>query len=348
MSDDRRDDAADRWQPPASWTPPSSRPEDKPSESTTPPANPAQPAAAPPASATPPAPDAPPRRDPWQTAPDPWRTTPPVSAPQPKPAVPPLPWERRETTSPPEAPVRAPDLVEQPATPAPQAPAAGAAPSAAPPVRNPFEAQTPAPTRTAPDPASTIAAPRPPVSAPVGAAATAAVTPASAPPIPSVPPLGAPKTDEPTRAWRASELAEPKITLEPAKPADDARRPAAEVKRLRRGRLAIRKFDPISVFRFSLVFQFCAMLIGLLAVGLIYVALRAIGVLGNFEEFMAKFTTSDSFSVSGGKILFYGFIIGCIWTVASTIVLTFGAFLYNLIADIVGGVELIVVERDER
>ena len=162
--------------------------------------------------------------------------------------------------------------------------------------------------------------------------------------------MGTPsRRDEPTRAWRASELTDtpPAVKLKPTTPADEDKRTVGEVRRLRRGRLAIRKIDPISVFRFSIVFQFCAMLIGLLAFALIYVALRAIGAVGKLEELVADTITSD-FSINGGKILFYGFIVGCIWTVASSVVMTFGAFLYNLIADVVGGVELIVVERDER
>lgn len=116
---------------------------------------------------------------------------------------------------------------------------------------------------------------------------------------------------------------------------------------MRRSRLAIRKFDPVTVFRFSIVFQFCAMLIGLLAFGLVYVALRAVGAIGKLEQTIGD-TIGSEFGISGGKILFYGFIVGCIWTVASSVVMTFGAFLYNLIADVVGGVELIVVERDDR
>jgi hypothetical protein len=189
-----------------------------------------------------------------------------------------------------------------------------------------FDAPPPAPTRTAPPPVTTPA-------------------PAS---LPSVPALGAPR-DEPTRAWRASELAEPTLRAEPAADLDveRERRPVAEVRRLRRGRLAIRKIDPVSVFRFSIVFQFCTMLIGLLAVGLIYAALRAVGALGEFEKFIGESLDSD-FAIHGGRMLFLGFIIGCVWTIASTVVMTFGAFLYNLIADVVGGIELIVVERDDR
>lgn len=119
-----------------------------------------------------------------------------------------------------------------------------------------------------------------------------------------------------------------------------------EARRLRKGRLAIRKFDPVTVFRFSIVFQFCTMLIFLLATGLIYGALRAVGVIGSLEDFIGEMITSD-FSINGGKILFFGFIGGIIWTIASSIVMTFGAFMYNLISDVVGGIEMIVVERDD-
>lgn len=157
-----------------------------------------------------------------------------------------------------------------------------------------------------------------------------------------MPPLGG-QRDEPTRSFRASDLAIQRpapVDVEPTK------RAIGEARRLRKGRLAIRKFDPVSVFRFSIVFQFCSMLIFLLATGLIYGVLRLVGVISSLEGFLTEMFSSD-FQIDGGKIIIYGFIAGCIWTVASSVVMTFGAFMYNLIADVVGGIEMIVVERDD-
>lgn len=88
------------------------------------------------------------------------------------------------------------------------------------------------------------------------------------------------------------------------------------------------------------------MLIMLLAGGLIYGALRAVGVVGNIEGLIAELIRSD-FKIEGFRLFVLGFLAGVVWTVVASIVTTFGAFLYNLIADVVGGVEMIVVERDQ-
>lgn len=146
-----------------------------------------------------------------------------------------------------------------------------------------------------------------------------------------LPPIPKPETPAPSRIEHA---------------AHPERRPVGEVRKLRRGRLAIRKFDPVSIFRFSMIFYFCTMLVLLLAGGLIYTVLRVVGVVGNIEQLVAELIRGD-FKISGFKLFFYGFIAGSIWSVVMSVVTTFAAFLYNLIADVVGGVEMIVVERDQ-
>ena len=55
-------------------------------------------------------------------------------------------------------------------------------------------------------------------------------------------------------------------------------KPAVQVRRLRRGRLAVRKIDPGAVLKFSLVFYFCMLLIMMLATAIIFAFLKAFGV----------------------------------------------------------------------
>ncbi|MFA5892170.1 MAG: DUF3566 domain-containing protein, partial [Actinomycetota bacterium] len=120
--------------------------------------------------------------------------------------------------------------------------------------------------------------------------------------------------------------------------------PAVTVRRLRRGRLAIRKIDPWAVFKFSLVFYFCMLIILMLATGVIFTALKGFGVIGNIEQLMQDL--EFDVTISGGLIFRWFFLIGVAGTMVASAITTFMAFLYNLIADVVGGIELLVTERE--
>ncbi|MGH2728650.1 MAG: DUF3566 domain-containing protein [Actinomycetota bacterium] len=50
--------------------------------------------------------------------------------------------------------------------------------------------------------------------------------------------------------------------------------------------------------------------------------------------------------MSGGGIFRWLFLFGLLWAVVASAVTVFMAFLYNLIADVVGGIEVSVAERE--
>ena len=179
--------------------------------------------------------------------------------------------------------------------------------------------------------------------------------------------------DEKTRAWSAREsLPEERrwpragATTEAADRADDVsppvsppplpmkrdiaanpqgeKKPAMQVRRLRRGRLAIRKIDPWAVLKFSLVFYFCMLLIFLLGTAVIFATLKAFGVIDNIERVLRNLQID--FTIAGGTIFRWFFLIGLVGTVVASAITVFLSFLYNLIADVVGGIELLVTERE--
>jgi hypothetical protein len=121
-------------------------------------------------------------------------------------------------------------------------------------------------------------------------------------------------------------------------------RSAVQVRRLRRGRLAVRKIDPGAVLKFSLVFYFCMLLIMMLATAIVFAFLKAFGVIANIEKLFRDL--DFHVSITGGFILRWFFLIGLAGTIVATAVTVFMAFLYNLIADVVGGIELLVTERE--
>ena len=142
-----------------------------------------------------------------------------------------------------------------------------------------------------------------------------------------------------------SQSATPAPTSPPTLMPPETKRGAVQVRRLRRGRLVIRKIDPWAVLKFSLVFYLCMLVISLLAVGVIFATLKAFGVIHNIEKFLSGLG-EDNVSITGGWLFRWVFLIGLVGSVIASVVTMFMAFLYNLIADVVGGIEMIVTERD--
>lgn len=127
-------------------------------------------------------------------------------------------------------------------------------------------------------------------------------------------------------------------------PSQDPKKPPVQVKRLRRGRLAIRKFSPWAVLKFSLVFFFCMLLIVLLSSAIIFATLKAFGVIDNIERTLRE--SGYDVTLSGGLVFRWLFLLGLVGTVVMSAISMFMAFLYNLIADVVGGIEMLVTERE--
>lgn len=147
-------------------------------------------------------------------------------------------------------------------------------------------------------------------------------------------------TNIPTRPAREERPPAPPPRQEPA----TGKRPPVEVRRLRRGRLAIRKISPWAMFKFSLVFYFCTLLIALLATAILFATLKAFGVIDNIEQLLRDL--EFDVTISGGVIFRWMFLLGLVGTVVASAITVFLSFLYNLIADVVGGIELLVTERE--
>jgi len=113
----------------------------------------------------------------------------------------------------------------------------------------------------------------------------------------------------------------------------------------RRARLVLRKIDPWSVLKFSLLFYFCLLLIMLLGSAIIFAILKSFGVIANIEKLVRELSDA-AFHVSGGAIFRWLFLFGLLGAVVASAVTVFLAFLYNLIADVVGGIEVTVAERE--
>jgi hypothetical protein len=166
----------------------------------------------------------------------------------------------------------------------------------------------------------------------------------------SVPVTEAPR--EPATKVEAVPVERPRRTLPPrARPSTEPR--AAR----RRTRVEIRRVGALSVFKFSLLFYFCAMLIVFFALLMIFLVLQAAGTIDTLENTIGclvqegeRPTTGECipYVIDGVTVFTWMFFLGCVGTIVVAALNTFIALIYNLISDIVGGVEVTLAEKRVR
>jgi hypothetical protein len=117
---------------------------------------------------------------------------------------------------------------------------------------------------------------------------------------------------------------------------------------VRRVRRIIRKFDPWTVLKVSLVLYFVLALAVLLGAVIFWELLNAAGIPQKIDATLAKITIDfiEGSIIPAEESLFKATIFLAIsWVVLATGFTTLGALMYNLISDIVGGIEVIVLEE---
>jgi hypothetical protein len=121
----------------------------------------------------------------------------------------------------------------------------------------------------------------------------------------------------------------------------------------RRTKVTVRRFGLLSVFRFSLLMSICMMLVIWLALLIIFLVLQAVGVTDTIANWIGCLVNSDTEGtykctpavIDGARIFTWLFLIGCMFALVWTALAVFFALLYNLISDIVGGIEVTLSER---
>lgn len=112
---------------------------------------------------------------------------------------------------------------------------------------------------------------------------------------------------------------------------------------VRRVRRIIRRFDPWTVLKVSLVFNAIAATVFVLGLWVMWSLLLQKGIPASITDLFDQ--VKITFVIDGeawGRVVVF---LAIVWTIAATAAMTLGAVLYNLIADLVGGVELTVLEE---
>lgn len=118
--------------------------------------------------------------------------------------------------------------------------------------------------------------------------------------------------------------------------------PAPRVRRVTR---VVRDIDPWSVFKVTLVFHLALYVMVLISSILIWNVANATGTVDNVERFMESFGW-DSFRFDGGQIFHNLWILGLFFVFLLTGLAVVMAAVFNLIADLVGGVRVSVLEEE--
>lgn len=115
--------------------------------------------------------------------------------------------------------------------------------------------------------------------------------------------------------------------------------------RSRQARVVIRKVGPWSVLKLSLLFYLCVMVVVMGAFVILYGVLGAIGALDSVTRLVRDLFADQTFEIHGDWLFTRGLAVGIAMVVLWSLINVFVVFLYNLLADIVGGVEVTLSER---
>lgn len=121
----------------------------------------------------------------------------------------------------------------------------------------------------------------------------------------------------------------------------------------RQAQLTVSRVEPWSVMKFSFVISLVAFIVLFVAVAALYGVLSALGVFSALERAVSSITSSQSSAgfnlahyLAASRILGYAGLLGAVNVVLITALSTVGAVLYNITADLAGGVEVTLKETD--
>jgi hypothetical protein len=134
----------------------------------------------------------------------------------------------------------------------------------------------------------------------------------------------------------------------------EARESRVQVSRRTRGpvraSMQIRRIDPWSVLKVSLLLSVALFFVWMIAVAFLYLVLGGMGVWAKLNSNVGDLLNNTSGSsgelVSSGTIFGGAVLIGLVNIVLLTAMATIAAFVYNLATDLIGGIEVTLADRD--
>ncbi len=131
----------------------------------------------------------------------------------------------------------------------------------------------------------------------------------------------------------------------PVEPAAKATDPgAARSRASRRAHLQVSRVNPWSVTKFGFIVALVCFIVLFVAVLVLYGLLAALGVFAAVNSVVSSVTATGADLFSLARILGYTAFAGGINVLLITLLTTVAAYVYNLAADLVGGIELTLSE----
>src|SRR3954454_18643249 len=115
---------------------------------------------------------------------------------------------------------------------------------------------------------------------------------------------------------------------------------------LRRSRVEMTKVELWSVLKVSLCFYLAGLAILLIAGLVVWLLLDASGGIHKFESFMGDIMSAKDYKLVAPQIFLGSVLVGLVLVALMTIITVIAAALYNVFADLVGGVEVTLVEAN--
>lgn len=119
----------------------------------------------------------------------------------------------------------------------------------------------------------------------------------------------------------------------------------AEVQRVRR---VIRKLDPWTVFKVSIVMHLVFALAALIGLLILWALLVRVGIPDALDRFLVLISLIDEGTVffdNGGRFIRVAMFFSVVFGAAMTLLTTLAAVFYNMASDVVGGVEVVMLEE---
>jgi hypothetical protein len=152
-------------------------------------------------------------------------------------------------------------------------------------------------------------------------------------------------------AWQAATARMPRPQVVPKRP--KAARANKDGSTARQAHLTVARFEPWSVMKFSFMVSLVCFVILFVAVAALYGTLAGLGVFDAIQKALSNVTSGQGTSgvnmshyFSASTVLTYTALLGILDVVLITAFATVGSVVYNLTANLVGGVEVTLKETE--
>jgi hypothetical protein len=115
----------------------------------------------------------------------------------------------------------------------------------------------------------------------------------------------------------------------------------------RRYRQTVRSIDIWSVLKMSLCFYLTALIVFLATAMILWWIASAVGAVHNVEKFFGELLSDPKFHFLSWEVLRSATIVGLVLVCVLVVITVLAAAFYNLFSELVGGLEVTVVEHED-